>query len=113
MTRRQSSFARALSDAEKRLDKALAERTAAQAKLAQLQEEIPSLMHVIEALQLKKPDRVVFHNSKTGVETPPKAMTPDELAKWYVDRDLSGLGSIPALTEDITLPDDFEVIPKK
>ena len=119
MPRRQSSFARALSDATKRLEKAQAELANARITLAELEDEIPALQRTIAALQQhmgQKLDRVVFRNSKTGVETPPRAMTPEELAKWYTEHDLSGAGSIPPggekpavqqLSEDELLPDDL------
>lgn len=130
MTRRGNSFARALKDAQDRMAKAKAERVAAQTRLLSLDMEIPKLERTVAALYSQvhptdapleilkaDPDRVVYRNSKTGQETPPQNMSPEELAKWYTERDLSGVGSVvperPATpapqSEDEMLPDDFAV----
>ncbi len=120
MPRRADSFARALKDAEKRLEKALAEQYKANVVLRDLNIEIPRLKATIQVLQQQmnpaSPDRVVYRDSKTGQETPPQALSPEDLAKWYSDRDLSNVGSIPPVapvepsvevSEDEMLPDDF------
>jgi hypothetical protein len=51
MPRRKNSFARALADAKKRLEKAVAEQSAARMKLAELGDEIPALQFAIAALE--------------------------------------------------------------
>jgi hypothetical protein len=120
MPSRANSFARALKDAEKRLGKAQAEKKQAQARLYALDMEIPILHRTIAALRghfepVQVPDKPYLPSFDPA---PPANMTPEELAKWYVDRDLSGVGSIapekpvaPAVpvSEDELLPDDFEV----
>lgn len=127
MPRRPSSFAKALQDAEKRLEKALVERKESLDRVAALAIEIPSLERTIWALkQQMNPsevtfepkayvptegampaDRVVYVDSRTGLETPPRGLSPMEMAKWQADRDLSNVGSVPAkqLSEDELLPD--------
>jgi len=119
MARRTNSFAKALADAQKRLEKAQAERTAAQARLVQLNVEIPTLERVIWSLtQHESPKEVRFDSRPyvPGFEPPPKNLSPEEIAKWYSDRDLSNVGSLvpvrpatPEPTEDELLPDDFAV----
>ena len=118
MPRRQNSFARALSDATKRLEKAQAERAYAQTKLGQLSNEIPALERTIAALyQQITPDRsqVGMMHERLAAK-PPANMNPEELAKWYTERDLSSAGSIPPggdkpavqqLSEDELLPDEL------
>jgi len=50
MPRRTNSFARALSDAQKRLEKAQAERVTVQKRLIALNAEIPYLQSLVVAL---------------------------------------------------------------
>jgi len=127
VARRTNSFARALKDAEGRLQKAVRERTAIQAKLQALEIEIPRLQVTISALYHQLDPKVKsIEGVKTdtrpyvpGFEpTPPPNLGPEALAKWYHDRDLSGVGSIPQarpaepaveVSEDELLPDDFAV----
>lgn len=117
MPRRKDSFARALKEAQDRLAKYKAERVAAQTKLLSLDMEIPKLERTIAALygQVHPEDRPLeILKAQEQHVTPPANMTPEELAKWYTGRDLSGVGSIvpdrPAaepVDEDELLPDDF------
>ena len=121
MPRRTNSFARALKEAEKRLEKAQAERAIASGAIIALDQEIPRLQMTIAALR----DQVDLTGAAqpASVETrilkalaPPLNLGPEELAKWYTDRDLSNVGSLvpvrpatPEPTEDELLPDDFAV----
>lgn len=114
MPRRPNSFARALSDAEKRLEKALAERKEALEKVSALAIEIPSLERTIQALKLQMDPKAIpvfIPQRIPGVIKEVMATLPDgsDLKSIVGPQDLTGMGSIPALTEDITLPDDFEV----
>ncbi len=123
MPKRKDSFARALSDAEKRLEKALAERTAAQRRLAELEREVPTLQITVAALRSQIDPTKVPEFSQSMIPgriytDPPPNLTPEELAKWYLGRDLSNVGSVPPaipvapsapVSEDDLLPDDFEV----
>lgn len=113
MPRRPSSFAKALQDAEKRLEKALVELKEGREKVFALEQEIPSLQSAIQVLQRHiNPDSVTFKDSKTGKETSPSGTVivpgiPPDLAKLAGPQDLSGMGSIPAkqLNDDELLPD--------
>lgn len=121
MVKRGNSFARALKEAQTRLSRARAERVAAQAKLLSLDLEIPRLERTIQALHGQvSPENTALEILKAEPQyvTPPSNMTPEQLAKWYHDRDLSGVGSIPQarpvapaveVSEDELLPDDFAV----
>ncbi len=119
MPRRINSFARALKEAETRLNRARAERVAAQTRLLSLDMEIPRLERTIRALhgQVNPEDTPIeILKAEPQYVTPPPNMTPEELAKWYTDRDLSNVGSLvpvrpatPEPTEDELLPDDFAV----
>ena len=130
MVKRGNSFARALKQAEARLNRAKAERVAAQTRLLSLDLEIPRLERSIHALHglvapqdtpleiLKSEARPITERAGSpGLSLPPPNLGPEELAKWYADRDLSNVGSIvpnrPATTapqsEDETLVDDFAI----
>jgi hypothetical protein len=121
MARSANSFARALKEAEHRLTVAKAERVAAQTKLLSLDMEIPRLERTIAALHGQvNPGSTPLAMLKAEPQyvTPPANMSPEDLAKWYTERDLSAVGSIapekpvaPAIpvSEDDLLPDDFEV----
>jgi len=117
MARRTNSFARALKDAEKRLQEALNQRSTAIAQLSALEAEIPRLQQIIASLSGKPEAKVAPETAGLPIQPPPPNLGPEKLAKWYSDRDLSGMGSIvPVRTgetapqsEDETLPDDFEV----
>lgn len=121
MPRRQSSFARALSDAEKRLEKALAERKEALERISELAKEIPHLETIIGSLSGKGvmpiESATARHKAVALTGDSPSgervSAIPADLAAIVGPQDLTGMGSIPALTEDQTLPDDFEVLPKK
>ncbi len=123
MPRRNDSFSRALADAQKRLEKAHVERTDAMSRILALDVEIPTLQITVSALRdqidpVRKPQGKPW--DWKGIVpmpvTPPTNMTPEELAKWYTERDLAGVSSIPPggakpaapqLSEDELLPDDL------
>jgi len=115
MPRRKDSFSRALADAQKRLEKAQAEQHKANVALRDLNNEIPRLKATIAVLRNQmEPSRLTGAGRPAEEPMPPANMTPEELAKWYTERDLSNVGSIvperPAAeptSEDEMLPDDF------
>ena len=111
MPRRSNSFARALKDAEKRLEKAWTERMEAQSKLIALDAEIPQLQHIIASLNPDAKLPTFTHQSIPGVINEVMATLPDgsDLSTLVGPQDLSGMGSIPPKmpTEDDLLPDDF------
>jgi hypothetical protein len=124
MAPRKDSFARALADAQKRLERALAEQDRAKRVLAALQSEIPTLLITIAALKHHLdpsgplPEEIAQVEHSPVSPSPPPNLSPEDLAKWYHDRDLSGVGSIAparpvaptvAVSEDDLLPDDFAV----
>ena len=122
MVKRANSFARALKFAETSLQKAMQERTRCQRKVAELDTEIPRLQQIIASLSGKEwKHQAKVEEIKAIMETgsaPPPNLSPEDLAKWYADRDLSSVGSIPPerpvapsvpVSEDDLLPDDFEV----
>jgi hypothetical protein len=112
MSRRLSSFAKALQDAEKRLEKALAERAYSQTKLGQLANEIPSLERTIAALkqQMNPADMPPGQLPVAAFDWKPIVPMPandSEIAKLAGPQDLTGMGSIPykQLSEDELLPE--------
>src|ERR1700726_1451171 len=110
MPRRSNSFARALKDAEKDLEKAQNERARAQARLIALDAGIPALQRTIQALQQQLNGGAV--TGERRAETSADALlypSTSELEKLVGPQNLSGMGSIPPKmpTEDELLPDDF------
>lgn len=125
---RKSSFTQALEEAQKRLEKALNERTKAQAKLAALALEIPNLERIIRAFDAQSKDSGggyplprdsgVAPASVPGV-VPPAPITAGEihknLEKFMLPEISPDMGSVPAvsgqpaseLTEDELLVDEF------
>jgi len=123
MPRRKDSFAQALADASKRLEKAQAERTAAQQRLVALDQEIPRLQITVAALRdqldpvIKSEARPITERTGPPTQSPPPNLSPEDLAKWYSTVDLSKVKSIvperPATpapqSEEELLPDDFAI----
>jgi chromosome segregation ATPase len=129
MPRRTNSFARALREAQDRLARAKAERVAAQSKLLSLDLEIPKLERTIRSLHdqlhpgetpkaiLESEARPITERTDTPTPSPPPNLSPEELAKWYSNVDLSKVKSIiperlavaAPQSEEETLPDDFAI----
>lgn len=121
---RKSSFTQALEEAQKRLEKALNERTKAQAKLAALALEIPNLERIIRAFDAEKPRKPIDLSPALAVANQPVAPNPNPVTAGEIHKNLEkfmlpeispDMGSVPAvsgqpaseLTEDELLVDEF------
>jgi uncharacterized small protein (DUF1192 family) len=117
MKKQPNPFSRALTEATRNLAVAIKQRTAAQARVAELDAQIPALQQTIQALQAQLGQKGVMPNGretlphtsvttgehravtsadKNDVEVATKAGVPLELARTLPKSNLSGISSIPA-----------------
>lgn len=105
---RRDPFEKALSSAQNRLERAVAEMTKCQTRINILSVEIPKLQRIIGALSPapKPPDRpTAVHVSEVG-KVDLKTPIPTGLEKYLQPIDLTGMGSTPAGAEEPPQADD-------
>lgn len=108
---RKNNFTRALLEAKQRLKQATVERDRAQKAMAKLSREIPDLQRTIQALEVQLGAKPLSVTKMATVEEVEHLITGSDLAKLAGPQDLTGMGSVPAASQDELLLPDAEGTP--